>query len=205
MVRDEVAYSSCNDSFEVVASVDSRHLVEMLADMLKFSNNFVAEMLVKNMVALKEEGRPATMNKGILMVKNYLNKIGLKEGQYTLENVSGLTRQNLFSAQDLLMVMSTIAENPKYGPEFLAGLPIAGIDGTMKKRLKDDLPDNLVVRAKTGYLDGVASIAGTITKKTSGPIYFVFMYNGKYDEALESKVFYDQVIKKIIKEFGKSL
>ena len=152
-------------------------------------------MLVKNLAA-ETVSKNASMKDGIEAIKSYLDKLGLARTEYALENVSGLTRGNRFTSKQLALVLGSIKNDFLIYPEFLSGLPIAGIDGTMKNRLKSE--DNLV-RAKTGYLDGVVGLAGYIGRKDKDPLIFVFMFNGGYDQGLAARPLFDDLISAILK------
>ena len=202
-VKGVMKEGECVADSRTLASVGSKNLNEMVSDMLKFSNNFVAEMLVKNLAAedllLSSKGtsKGASMKDGIESIKSYLDKVGLGRKDYVLENVSGLTRGNRFTATQLAKVLDNIKNDFLIFPEFLSGLPIAGIDGTLKNRLKKD---NLnLVRAKTGYLDGVVGLAGYIGRKDNSPLIFVFMFNGGFDQGLAARPLFDDLITELLK------
>jgi len=189
-VKGKVLSGNCDQGAKTFAKVDSKNLVEMVSDMLKFSNNYVAEMLVKNLGAQIE--KPGKMSNGILKLEEYLTSIGIEKSDYVLENVSGLTRENKFTAKQLAKVLSAIKSDYNIYPEFLSGLPVAGIDGTLKNRLKNQ--SSIVVRAKTGYLDGVIGLAGYIAKPNQDPLIFVFMYNGGVQDGLMARGLFDELI-----------
>lgn len=192
IVSGKIRSGKCDEGGKRLASVESKNMNEMLSDMLKFSNNFVAEMLIKNLAAENNPENPAKMKDGIEAVKKFLDTLNIKRDAYVLENVSGLTRENKLSATQISTVLESIRNNFQVFPEFLAGLPIAGVDGTMKSRLKDN--QTFSVRAKTGYLDGIVGLAGFVGRKGKQPLTFVFMFNGGYEEALASRKFFDAII-----------
>lgn len=196
-VSGKIMAGRCSDDSRELAKVESKNLVEMTADMLKFSNNFVAEMLVKNLSNYSDTSMPGSMEKGILEVKKYINAIGIKESDFTLVNVSGLTRENKFSANQIFICLNSLSNNFAIFPEFLSGLPIAGVDGTLKSRFKDQ--DNFVVRAKTGYLDGIIGLAGFIYQPNKAPYTFVFMFNGGFEKGLTARQLFDEIIKRVVK------
>lgn len=194
-VKGVVKEGECEGGSTQLAFVNSKNLNEITSDMLKFSNNYVAEMLVKNLAA-ETVAKRASMKDGIESIKSYLDKLGLSRSEYVLENVSGLTRGNRFTSKQLALVLGSIKNDFLIFPEFLSGLPIAGIDGTMKNRLKSEM--NLV-RAKTGYLDGVVGLAGYIGRKDKGPLIFVFMFNGGFDQGLAARPLFDDLISELLK------
>ncbi|MBY0385282.1 D-alanyl-D-alanine carboxypeptidase/D-alanyl-D-alanine-endopeptidase, partial [bacterium] len=159
----------------LVLSYKSKPLRDIVTDMSKFSNNYVAEMLTK---ALSEQ-KSATLKQGVARIRGWLVKKGWKEKNFVFENPSGFSHDNKFRAQDLGQLLVDLRSDFSVHPEFTVSLPISGVDGTLKKRLKDKSGE---VRAKTGYLDGIIGLAGYY-QKNGNPRAFVFMYNGpaKYD------------------------
>jgi D-alanyl-D-alanine carboxypeptidase/D-alanyl-D-alanine-endopeptidase (penicillin-binding protein 4) len=133
------------------------------------------------------------MRSGIEEIKKYLDGLEFKRSDYVLENVSGLTRDNRFSAKQLAKVLTSIKNDFLTFPEFLSGLPIAGQDGTLKNRMKNSNGES-VVRAKTGYLDGVVGLAGYVGRKNKPPLVFVFMFNGTYEQGTAARPLFDDLI-----------
>ncbi|MBC7429055.1 MAG: D-alanyl-D-alanine carboxypeptidase/D-alanyl-D-alanine-endopeptidase [Bacteriovorax sp.] len=200
IIKGKVTAGECEADSKVLASSNSKNLNEIASDMLKFSNNFVAEMLVKNLAAddmvTNPKGKNASMKDGIEGIKSYLDKLGFARKDYVLENVSGLTRGNRFTPKQLASVLANIKNDFLIFPEFLSGLPIAGVDGTMKNRLKGDAN---MVRAKTGYLDGVVGLAGYIGRKNRSPLIFTFIFNGGYEQGMAARPMFDDLINELEK------
>lgn len=193
-VKGKIKISSCGE-MTVLASAPSKNLNEITSDMLKFSNNFVAEMLAKNLAA--EAGMmPAKMKDGIEQIKKYMDSLGFARGDYILENVSGLTRDNRLTAKQIALVLNVIKNDFLVFPEFSSGLPIAGLDGTLKNRMKNKTEQTLV-RAKTGYLDGVIGLAGYIGRKNNSPLTFVFMFNGDFEQGMAARPLFDDLINQL--------
>ncbi len=159
-------------------------LHQSITGMMKFSNNYIAEMLTKNLAAYSGE-KPATMSGGLEVIRQYLLKLGIKKSDYKLVNPSGLTRKNLFSPMVFDKVLTQVSTNFKIFPEYLSSLPISGIDGSLKKRMSDNNTKGWV-RAKTGTLRGVTGLAGFAGQKSGKVFQFVFLYNGP--EAKKQKV-----------------
>lgn len=199
-VEGKVVVADCK-SQKVLSSVESKKIIEMVSDMLKFSNNYVAEMLVKNLGTFSDKfqknQKNASMEDGINIVKKYLEEIGFKKNQYEFSNVSGLNRKNQLSAKQISLVLQNIKNDFTIFPEFMAGLPIAGIDGTLKNRLKAEEKYNLI-RAKTGHLDGVTGLAGYIGRDTESPLIFVFMFNGPIEKGYDARVLFDNLSKELV-------
>ncbi len=197
-VKGKIKAGKVPASARSVALVESKTLSSILSDMDKFSNNFVAEMLTKNLAAYSGES-PAKLSTGVNLIKSELRKINITDKDLILLNPSGFSRDNKFSAHALTEVLSQIQNDFKIFPSFIDSLPLAGFDGTLKKRMKETSAEGYV-RAKTGYLDGVVSLAGYAAKRPSvgSDIYtFSFIYNGSRDEALVRATF-DKILNYIV-------
>ena len=194
-LKGKVKAGSCEVGSSDLAISPSKNLNEIASDMLKFSNNFVAEMLAKNLAA--ENGvQPAHMKDGIEQIKKYMDSLGFERKDYILENVSGLTRENRFTPKQLALVLNTVKNDFLLFPEFASGLPIAGVDGTLKHRMRNKSEQSLV-RAKTGYLDGVVGLAGFVGRKNNSPLIFVFIFNGDYQQGMAARPLFDDLISKL--------
>lgn len=167
-------------SASILAEAESKPIEDVLSDMNKFSNNYIAEMLTKNVAA--KEKPPGTIESGMQIIRKFLTRIGLEPEQFEIYSPSGLTRENKMSARSLWKVLNYMKDQYRYGPEFMKSLPIAGIDGTLKNRMRDSSAERWV-RAKTGFLTGVVSLAGYAGRKDGTVIPFVFIYNGSADES----------------------
>lgn len=160
----------------VLATAESKALSLIVADMMKFSNNYVAEMLVKNLAA--ESGNaPATMPQGIALMQKFLDARGFEKGRYVFTNASGFSRDNRLSAEQIGRLLENTRNDFTSFPEFLTSLPISGIDGTLKNRMRGG-PAERWVRAKTGLLTGVVGLAGYAGKSNGEIFSFAFIYNG---------------------------
>ena len=186
-VRDGVAPASAN----LVGVSESKSLMAILSDMNKFSNNYVAEMLTKNLAVFENE-KPATLKTGMKVIREELKKIGLDSNSVEIENPSGFSRGNKITAQSLARVLSEIKQNFKIFPSFAESLPMAGLDGTLKRRMKNTKAEGFI-RAKTGYLDGVITLAGYIGKSNGEILTFTFLYNGPRDMKIIHETF-DQIL-----------
>ncbi len=194
-VEGEVKKGETPSSARVLAEAESKPIEFIVADMNKFSNNYIAEMLAKNLAATQQT--PGTINKAMEIIKQDLVKLGLKPGEdFDLKNPSGLTRDNRLTAHAMWKILADIKNYFPAFSEFISSLPIAGVDGTLKNRMKNT-PGERWVRAKTGYLNNVVALAGFIGQKDGDIIPFVLMYNGSVDEAKVRQAF-DQVATAVV-------
>ena len=157
-----------------LVTLASPPLASVVADMNKLSSNFYAEQVLKALGA-EVRGAPGTVDKGLAVVGEYLEGLGVSPGDYEAVNGSGLSREIRFRPSQLNAVLVDMASDPLIGPEFRASLSIAGRDGTLRKRLGDE--EAWRVRGKTGTLRGVSALAGYV-QGGDGRLYaFTFLAN----------------------------
>ncbi|MBI4125131.1 MAG: D-alanyl-D-alanine carboxypeptidase/D-alanyl-D-alanine-endopeptidase [Deltaproteobacteria bacterium] len=173
-------------------SFPSKPLGLIVHDMNKYSNNFIAEQLVKHLGA-KLLSPPGTTAKGIHVLNDCLNKAGVEISQASLKNGSGFSLQNKISAKALVLVLLAGWRDFTLRPEFTASLSVAGLDGTMEKR---KIPKELegVLRAKTGSLNGVNSLSGFVPAKNGRLIAFAILMNDYKKDMGEAQKIQDRLI-----------
>lgn len=178
----------------LIAESASKPVENIVTDMNKFSNNFVAEMLCKHLGLLK--AKPGTIANGVEVIRDYLRTLGLTDQDVKIINPSGLTRDNRASAFGIWRILQQMREDFSIQPESMISLPIAGVDGTLKKRMKGTAGERSV-RGKTGYLDNVVSLAGYAGAKNKEVMTYAFIYNGSVDEA-KVREFFDAVLVSLV-------
>ena len=151
----------------------SEPLWKLLTDMNKYSLNLSAESVLLQ-VAVKETERPSRTEDGIVYVEQYLNSLGFSSEEFTLVNGSGLSRNLFVPPYVVTAVLSDMYESPIYGPEYVSSLSVAGIDGTLRRRLKDS-EYTARVRGKTGSINGVYCLAAYVWTE-SGDVYAIAFF-----------------------------
>jgi D-alanyl-D-alanine carboxypeptidase/D-alanyl-D-alanine-endopeptidase (penicillin-binding protein 4) len=106
---------------------------------------------------------------------DWLRSRGLDFPELVIDNGSGLSRDARISGGSLATVLQA-AWKSRFAPEFLATLPLGGLDGTLRKRF-GRLKDPSRVRMKTGTLNGASSIAGYVTGESGRTYVVVIMVN----------------------------
>ena len=154
-----------------LAVQESPALGEVIREINKYSNNVMARQLFLTLAA----ERPATPEGARRRVKAWLADKGLNLPGLVLDNGSGLSRSERISADGLAQLLLAAWKSPVM-PELMSSLPLAGIDGTLKKRLGESAT---VGRAhlKTGYLEGVRAIAGYVLDSNDKRWVVVFLIN----------------------------
>jgi D-alanyl-D-alanine carboxypeptidase/D-alanyl-D-alanine-endopeptidase (penicillin-binding protein 4) len=109
-------------------------------------------------------------------VESFLASFGLPRGSYVMKNGSGMNDANRFSARQTARLLAELVRRFPLSAEFLSSLPLAGKDGTLRWRL--DGPETAGrVRAKTGTLDGVYSLAGYMETSAGERLVFAILVN----------------------------
>jgi len=152
----------------LLAASESPPLAELIRDINKFSNNVMARQIYLTL----GDGNPETARQRIA---DWLAGRGLKFDELVLENGSGLSRRERISAHSLNRLLLDLWQSPVM-PEMIASLPIAGIDGTMKKRLKESEASGRA-HIKTGTINGVRSIAGFALDANGRRVAVTFLIN----------------------------
>lgn len=194
IVRGKIKAGKAPTGAKVLSEAPSKPIEHLLADMNKFSNNYVAEMLTKQLAAFN--GVQGSLSSGLEIIRESVRGAGVSDEEFEIINPSGLTRENKFTPRALVKVLEKVRKDFRLFPEFVSSLPIAGVDGTLKNRMKDG-PALRWVRAKTGLLTGVNSLAGFIGMEDGEVLTFAFIYNGPKDGGAV-RLIYDRLISDII-------
>ena len=159
-----------------VLEFDSLPLWQIVWGMNKFSNNFVADQIMKKMGA-DLWGAPGTLKKGLTAMEDALDEIGIPRNSYQIEDGSGLTRNTRVTARQIATVLVASYKDFGFAPEFVSSLGIAGEDGTLRSRFPNSALQS-VLRAKTGSLDGVTALAGFLPLEDTGEmVAFAILLN----------------------------
>ncbi|MFF4347643.1 D-alanyl-D-alanine carboxypeptidase/D-alanyl-D-alanine-endopeptidase [Streptomyces sp. NPDC001530] len=166
--------SKATNRAQSLASVSSPPVSALVERMLTNSDNDIAEALARQ-VALATHEQPS-FEGDAKAIHAQLKKLGLPLSGADFADGSGLNRADRLSA-DLLTALLTTSGDPAH-PELrtvLTGLPIAGFTGTLSARYTDTPAATGVVRAKTGTLTGVNTLAGTVVDTDGRLLAFAFL------------------------------
>lgn len=214
-VQGKVRVGKAPRSVRVVSEHESKPVEMIVSDMNKFSNNFVAEMLTKQLGAGGADDQPGgdgalngagdgappgSIPLGMSKINADLLGLGIKKTDFDLVNPSGLTRENRVTARGLLRLLQVMYQDFRLMPEYLSSLPIAGVDGTLKRRLRNGNEGFRWIRAKTGLLTGVTSLAGYVGRSNGDVLSFVFIHNGDEDQSRVRQQF-DDLAQEIGRDF----
>ena len=156
---------------QTLVAHDSAALGEVVRDTNKYSNNVMARQLFLSLAA----ERPATAEGARRRIDAWLVGKNLSMPELVIDNGAGLSRRERISADGLGRLLLSAWRSPVM-PELMSSLPLAGVDGTMKKRLENSAASGRA-HLKTGYLEGVRAIAGYVLDKDGQRWVVVFMIN----------------------------
>jgi len=149
-------------------------LAEIVRRLMKFSNNHIAEMLVKAM-GRAATGQPGSWANGLAAMRERLEQLGVDLSSARLLDGSGLARDNRVSPRTLVGALRAGARSFAFGPEMVGALPLSGTDGTLARRNAGPAG---AVRAKTGLLNGVTGLSGYAQRPDGSRVVFSVLANG---------------------------
>jgi D-alanyl-D-alanine carboxypeptidase/D-alanyl-D-alanine-endopeptidase (penicillin-binding protein 4) len=153
---------------------ESAPLGELVREELKLSNNVMARHIF---LALGDDagGAPASTQRAAAAVRAWLARKGMAAPELVLENGTGLSRIERISAATLAALLQQ-AWRSRVMPEFIASLPIAATDGTMRRRLKDSGVAGQA-HIKTGLLADARAMAGYVLDRSGRRFVVVMLVN----------------------------
>ena len=144
---------------KLLARAYSPDLAEIIRDINKYSNNTMAQQLFLSLGAqFRTDADGDDAKAAQRVIRQWLAKKGITAPHLVMENGSGLSRAERVSAREMAQMLQAAWKSP-YAAEFISSLPIAGKDGTMRKRLKTTAM-NGQAHIKTGTLNTVRAISG---------------------------------------------
>lgn len=164
-----------------VANLQSPPLSVIAAQTLKPSQNLYTELILRTMgKVVAPAPTPVNVDRtseeaGIEVVRAFLTEAGVMASPLALNDGSGLSRNDMITAEASLQLL-TYMHRHRYATAFRDALPIAGVDGTLRNRLKGTVAENNL-RAKTGTLSSASSLSGYVTTAAGEELVFSIMVN----------------------------
>jgi D-alanyl-D-alanine carboxypeptidase/D-alanyl-D-alanine-endopeptidase (penicillin-binding protein 4) len=157
----------------VLADHISPTLLDSISVTNKVSQNLHAELFLRT-VAREKAGIGST-EAGIWVEQNFLKTIGIADGDVVLSDGSGLSRDDLVTPRAVVQLLRYISQQP-WGADYIATLPIAGVDGTLENRMKETAASGRIF-AKTGSLEHVRAMSGYATTVRGEHLLFTIFGN----------------------------
>ena len=166
------------------------HTIEqVLMRMMKESDNLFAECVFYNISA--DVARPASAAYTRKVMQETLRRAGVKHSNYRIADGSGLSLYNYQTAAMQVALLRYAYNNNNIFEYLYPTLPIAGVDGTLKRRMQKS-PCYGNVRAKTGTLTGISSLSGYLTTRSGSLVAFAIINQGVL-RAAPAKAFQDKL------------
>lgn len=186
------AFSASGRKPEDAYCIVSRYhtMDQVLMRMLKESDNLYAEAMFYQLAA-SAGSRPATAKDARAAVKRLINKIGLDPSRYKIADGSGLSLYNYVSAELEVRLLRYAYQNRNIYLHLQPALPEAGVDGTLRSRMQGSFTRGNV-RAKTGTVTGISSLAGYCKASNGHMLCFAIinqgLLHGKNGRAFQDRV-----------------
>jgi D-alanyl-D-alanine carboxypeptidase/D-alanyl-D-alanine-endopeptidase (penicillin-binding protein 4) len=170
-----------------IASLQSPPFSIIAAHTLKPSQNQYTELILRTLGKTQPPNPGDTTrardneDAGLEVVTSFLRQAGVGESEIALNDGSGLSRNDLISANTTVQLLTFMTKH-RYFAQFRDALPIAGVDGTLRTRMRGT-PAEGNLRAKTGSLSSVASLSGYVTTAAGEHLVFSMMLNNYPDAA----------------------
>jgi D-alanyl-D-alanine carboxypeptidase/D-alanyl-D-alanine-endopeptidase (penicillin-binding protein 4) len=181
-----------------LASVDSQPMSEMIKVVNKPSQNLHAELMLRLLGAtdglheLDDYGRPkSTIARGNEARRQFLQKAGVDVAPLSLRDGSGLARQDLVTPRATARLLEFMLTHNQ-ASVFRESLTIAGVDGTLERRMRDTAAANNL-RGKTGTLSYVNALSGYVTTKRGLVVIFSMMGNNYTGPGRDVTGVFDQI------------
>jgi len=170
-------FRSAGGTASILFRHESKPLADILRDLNHYSSNFIAEQIVLALSSHQSD-LPAEHSRGLGEMAALLSRIDAGHPGLSLHDGSGLSHDNRISAAALLKLLLHVVQQEDYNVEFENSLAVGGRSGTLRRR---SMPG--VVRAKTGTLTGVTSLAGYISNQSGRKFAFVVLQNNTRSRA----------------------
>jgi serine-type D-Ala-D-Ala carboxypeptidase/endopeptidase (penicillin-binding protein 4) len=175
-----------------IAARQSPPLSIIAAQTLKPSQNLYTELILRALgKATSTDPKQSSEEAGIKAVKDFLRSAGADDSRLIMLDGSGLSRGNLVTAETTLRLLVHMNRH-RYGAAFREALPLAGVDGTLRNRMKGTAAMNNV-RAKTGTLSSATSLSGYLFTASGERLVFSLMINNPPRDASPTARFSDAV------------
>lgn len=159
-----------------LATRQSPPLSVVAAQAMKPSQNLYTELILRALgKTAATDSKLKTDEAGIEAVKTFLRGAGIADDRVQMVDGSGLSQRNLVTADATLQLLVHMNRH-RYGAVFRDALPVAGVDGTLRNRMKGT-PAQANARAKTGTLSSSTTLSGYVTSAAGERLVFSLMIN----------------------------
>ncbi|RJO64111.1 MAG: D-alanyl-D-alanine carboxypeptidase/D-alanyl-D-alanine-endopeptidase [Myxococcales bacterium] len=175
-VKGKVVVRKAPESSEVLYKFLSPPLATLISLVNKYSNNHMAEQILKT-VGAETRGAPGTWDKGLQTMHEVIEQeLAFPANGYVLKNGSGLGDVNQIPPELLTRMLSRMYHDPQVGPEYMTSMAVAGRDGTLRSNYRDEALRGKL-RAKTGTLEQVIALSGYLLTRSGRMLAVSLVFN----------------------------
>jgi len=188
---DSARYEACRTICPPLVRFASRPLRDWIFPILNTSQNWFAEMLLKQLGAVVRGA--GSWEAGLAVERRFLiDSVGIDSTAFDLSDGSGLSSGNLVAPRAFAQLLAYMWRHP-HRDTFLAGLPRSGQVGSLRTRFIGTPLEGRVV-AKTGAITHVNTLSGYIERERGGPLVFSVMVNHRTAPYAETLAQIDSVV-----------
>ena len=180
-----------------ILSHSSMPLSLILRGLNKFSNNFVAEQILKT-IGADIYGPPGTTLNGLRAMDEYMQSLKYKPEGFSILDGSGLSRQNRLSPDQIVSVFQDMYADLGVYPEFISALGVMGRDGNVLKRMNGHNSAERA-RVKTGTLNSVSALSGYFQSADGERFAFSILMNDLKCSNGQAKRLQDRIVREGLK------
>jgi len=197
-VEGEFIIQSRPETSKLLYSI-KRPFSEVIVNLNKHSDNLSAEMTLRALGYSKFNSK-SSATKGLLFIDSLLTIVGFNPDSYRLADGSGVSHYNLISAELINDILKYFYyKQPQLFETLYNSFPIAGVDGTLKNRMKNTAAAGNV-HAKTGTLSGVSALSGYLKTKSGNLISFSIIEQNYSKGAAKAREIQDVICNILINE-----
>lgn len=182
----------------VLAEHDSPPLIEIVRVLNKVSQNLHAEILLRTVA--KEKTGMGSLAGGLKIEQQFLTSIGVPLGDVLVDDGSGLSRENLVTPRAVVDLLQYIQQQP-WGKDFISTLPVAGLDGTLEKRM-NGTPAEGRVFGKTGSVERTQAVSGFATTLHGEHLVFSMFDNHNGGPGRDAAKVLDSILVPMVQDLG---
>ncbi len=172
------------EPLQLLYTIDSEPLGRLVMDVNKYSNNVMAETILKTLGAA-EYDPPGTASKGLAVVARFRNEaLGTSLTGYVQADGSGLSSLNRVSPRQVVELLRYAYSDFHLGPELVASMKISGMDGFNPPSFREP-PLVGEMRLKSGHIRGVNTLSGYAHTESGRVVAFCLMINGHRSQQWE--------------------
>lgn len=189
----------CRDSLSVRMASYETPVQKVVKEMMKESDNLNAEAMLCRLGAQNSGKKRISAEEGLSAIRLLMKKLGHTPDRYNLADGCGLSNYNYVSPELLVAFLRYAYSRTDVFRKLYKALPVGGVDGTLKNRMKRGTPSYANVHAKTGSFTGINCLAGYLKSADGHQIAFAIM-NQNVLSGREARAFQDAVCDEVIRK-----